>query len=352
VFDRFFYQFSELPKLKGAPEGSGVGLALTKSLIDLHRGSIKLTSALGKGSVFKVTIPIHKDLYKDKEISAPENILPILNDPHLEFIPENSTPKTTALKSSTIKILIVDDNYQIRELLTEVLTEYNILEAEDGQDAVSILSAEHIDIVISDVIMPIMDGLELCRYIKQNFDTCHIPVILLTAKGSIEHRIEGIEEGADSYIPKPFDPRHLRARVFQLIESRNKLRQNIANEGFIPNEFVAEYDTRDSKFIKSLNQYINKNIDVTELNSESMMQELAVSKTQLYRKVKALTDLTPHGYLKKIRIKTAIQLLESTDLSVSEIIDKTGFNNRTYFYRTFKEEFGTSPKEYIKKSNS
>ncbi|MBI9066771.1 MAG: response regulator [Salinivirgaceae bacterium] len=352
VFDRFFYQSSELPKLKGAPEGSGVGLALTKSLIDLHRGTIVLKSSLGKGSIFKLTIPIHKDLFKEDEIIESENLSPISNDPCLEFIPETSSKKILTLPSNSIKILIVDDNCQIRELLKDVLAEYNILEAEDGQDAVSILCAEHIDIVISDVIMPIMDGLELCRYIKQNFDTCHIPVILLTAKGSVEHRIEGIEEGADSYIPKPFDPRHLRARVYQLIESRNKLRQTIANEGFIPTELIADYDTRDSKFIKSLNQFINKNIDVAELNSESMMQELSVSKTQLYRKVKALTDLTPHGYLKRIRIKSALQLLETTDLSVSEIIDKTGFNNRTYFYRTFKEEFGTSPKEYIKKSNS
>jgi signal transduction histidine kinase/DNA-binding response OmpR family regulator/ligand-binding sensor domain-containing protein len=352
VFDRFFYQFSELPKLKGAPEGSGVGLALTKSLIDLHRGTIVLNSSLGKGSVFKVTIPIQKELFTEAETIETENFSPLSTDPYLEFVPEINLNKTLKLPLNNIKILIVDDNYQIRELLKDVLNEYNLIEAEDGQDAVSIISAEHIDMVISDIIMPIMDGLELCRYIKQNFDTCHIPVILLTAKGSIEHRIEGIEEGADSYIPKPFDPRHLKARVFQLIESRNKLRQAIANQESIPTNFIVNYDTRDSKFIKSLNQFINKNIDVAELNSESMMQELSVSKTQLYRKVKALTDLTPHGYLKKIRIKTALNLLETTDLSVSEIIDKTGFNNRTYFYRTFKEEYGTSPKEYIKKPGS
>lgn len=353
IFDRFFYQFSELPKLKGAPEGSGVGLALTKSLIELHRGTISLSSTPGKGSTFKVTLPIQLDCFSDEEVLMSQNVPLLANDLDLEIITEN-IPNINHAKSdpcNDINILIVDDNYQIRELLKDVLCEYNVLEAENGQDAISILYNNPIDMVISDIIMPVMDGLELCSRIKESFDTCHIPVILLTAKGSIEHRIEGIEKGADSYIPKPFDPRHIKARISQLIESRKNLRKALVNEGYISNEFIEKHDTRDTKFIKALNKFINKNIDVAELNSESMMEELAVSKTQLYRKVKALTDLTPHGYLKKIRIKTASQLLISTDLSVSEIIDKTGFNNRTYFYRTFKEEFGTSPKEYLKELN-
>jgi DNA-binding response OmpR family regulator/two-component sensor histidine kinase len=353
IFDRFFYQFSELPKLKGAPEGSGVGLALTKSLIELHRGTISLTSSPGKGSTFKVTIPIQLDCFSEEEIFESQDAPLMANDHDLEII--ENTPKINLLKNdpcNNIHILIVDDNFQIRELLKEVLYQYNLHEAENGQDAISVLHNNPIDMVISDIIMPIMDGLELCSRIKENFDTCHIPVILLTAKGSIEHRIEGIEKGADSYIPKPFDPRHVKARISQLIESRKNLRVALVNEGYISNEFIEKHDTRDTKFIKALNQFINKNIDVADLNSESMMEELAVSKTQLYRKVKALTDLTPHGYLKKIRIKTAAQLLISTDLSVSEIIDKTGFNNRTYFYRTFKEEYRCSPKEYLNNTKS
>jgi DNA-binding response OmpR family regulator/anti-sigma regulatory factor (Ser/Thr protein kinase) len=351
VFDRFFYQFSELPKLKGAPEGSGIGLALTKSLIDLHRGTIDLTSTLGKGSIFKITLPIQLDLFKPEEIIDAKNTSPIPHDLDSEFMPVIPLNKTNPKSTNPVKILIVDDNYQLRELLKDVLADYNIREAENGQDAIAILNTENIDMVISDVIMPIMDGLELCQMIKQNFETCHIPVILLTAKGTIEHRIEGIEKGADSYIPKPFDPRHLKARILQLIESRKKMRKAIINEGFIPCEHIENYDSRDSKFIQSLNKYISENMDVAELDADSMLEVLAVSKTQLYRKIKALTGLTPHGYLKKIRIKTAANLLISTDYSVSEIIDKTGFNNRTYFYRSFKEEFGTTPKDYLKKVN-
>ena len=220
--------------------------------------------------------------------------------------------------------------------------------AKNGFDALEKINSNDVSVVVSDIIMPEMDGLELCHAIKENINTCHIPVILLTAKGELEHRIQGIESGADSYIPKPFDPRHLKVRVRKLIEIRDQIRLAFQSLQTIPVKEVAGLYKRDLKFVANLQKYVEENLDKTELNAEMLAGHLAMSKTQLYRKIKAVTGFTPHGFIRNYRLKKAASLLLESTYTVSEIIYETGFNNRTYFYRCFKELYGASPTDYKK----
>ncbi|TAJ06887.1 hybrid sensor histidine kinase/response regulator [Marinilabiliaceae bacterium JC017] len=358
IFDRFFHQADELPKLKGAPEGSGVGLSLTKSLVDLHRGTIHLESKHGEGSCFTVVIPLAKEKYnvKERRIDMVIDESRIKEKAAEEFMglePVSlETPPTQAApgEKNAHTLLIVDDNAQLRNLVCDLLAhEYTLKQAANGVEALDIINKENISLVISDIIMPEMDGLTLCRNLKENINTCHIPVILLTAKGELEHRIEGIEVGADSYIPKPFDPRHLKVRVRKLIDARLRIQNSLEKAPEKPAENLEGLNSRDVEFLSHLQNFVKDNLDRTDLDAEGLADELAMSKTQLYRKVKAVTGFTPHGFIKHYRLNKAARLLKETSLTVTEVIYETGFNNRTYFYRSFKEAFGTSPGDYAKK---
>ncbi len=352
IFDRFFYMSNEQNAPKNQ-KGSGVGLALTKSLVQLHKGTISVNSQPKKGSTFTVELPIGKDQYpNEKKDSGPalisEGLEQKISD---EFVASEqlftSNESTEDNQGRKANILIADDNPEIRHLVIRLMgKEYNFIEAEDGHKALDLIKKQDVDLVISDIIMPEMDGMNLCKSIKEGFDTCHIPVILLTAKGKLEDRIEGINVGADSFIPKPFDPRHLRARINQLIEVREKIRSQIKDCPEDSGKQLRGLDSKDARFMKKLQDYINKNLSNPELDADMMKDELGLSKTLLYTKIKALTTLTPHGYLKHCRLKKAGQLLLHSDANVSEIIYDIGFNNRTYFYRAFKEMYSCSPKDY------
>jgi len=356
VFDRFFHKADEFPKLKGSTEGAGIGLSLTKSLVEFHHGEIMLDSILGEGSCFTVIIPLNKEQYREQECQ--QTILidedRIKEKAAMEFMGlEQTLSDKTSIESSNKKsehtLLIVDDNPQLLNLLSDILyKDYPIMQASNGLEALNILKEENISVVISDIIMPEMDGLKLCQSIKEDINTCHIPVILLTAKGELEHRIEGIEVGADSYIPKPFDPRHLKVRIHQLIKSRLRIQNELRISPEKSPEILTGLNSRDTQFLSKMQSFVEKNLDQTDLDANQMAKELAMSKTQLYRKVKAVTGFTPHGFIKHYRLKKAGNLLKETSLSVTEVIYETGFNNRTYFYRSFKEVFGTSPGNYSK----
>ena len=206
--------------------------------------------------------------------------------------------------------------------------------------------------LISDVIMPNMSGLELCSSIKSDINTSHIPVILLTAKGELEQRIEGIEAGADSYIPKPFHPRHLMVRIEKLLEAREHFRQKFKDYNPEPqSELLQGLSSKDRKFITNIIDYIENNLEDPLLNADSLSKHQTMSKTQLYRKIKVLTDLTPHGLIKHIRLKKVALILKQGNKTVTEVFYETGFNNRTYFYRSFREAYGLTPREYIKGVN-
>ncbi len=361
IFDRFFQQAESLPYEKGRTESAGVGLSLTKSLIELHKGNIHLESIPGQGSNFMVSIPVKEEYYSETEKSV-EMVIDetkikdraeeeFIGDEEIQFLSEPIHTEKT--KQTLETVLVVDDNTQIRSLIADILhPDYVILTAKNGLEALEIIKKQEVSVIISDVIMPDMDGLELTRNIKENPVTSHLPVILLTAKGELEHRIEGIESGADSYIPKPFDPRHLKVRVRKLIETRNKLQKLIQSKGLTGHVKVPGLSCRDADFMKKIYDLIEKNIDNEELDADTIAAEVFISKTQLYRKVKAITGYTPHGLIKSIRLKKAADILLNGNLTVSEIIYETGFKNRTYFYRSFKEMFGDSPLDYAKKHQS
>lgn len=355
IFDRFFHLSGSLPNQKGNPDSAGVGLSLTKSLVELHKGTILLRSEPGKGSYFTVTIPLNAGSYtpdeKHQEMVIDE--IRIREKADEELIRQDMKPFRPNIPASTLEstlrdtILVVDDNPQLRNLIEDILQEYTVLHAPDGLEALETLKKHDIDLVISDILMPEVDGLELCKEIKNNIHTCHLPVILLTAKGDLEHRIEGIESGADSYIPKPFDPRHLKVRVKKLLENRRNIQNALREHPLNHFHKVKGLNNRDIQFLQQLRNFVEEHLDKADLDAGQIANHMAMSKTQLYRKVKAVTGFTPHGYLIHYRLNKATKLLLESSLTVSEIIFETGFNNRTYFYRCFKEKFGCSPGNYI-----
>jgi YesN/AraC family two-component response regulator len=205
---------------------------------------------------------------------------------------------------------------------------------------------ENPDLIVSDVMMPVMDGIELCGKLRENFDMSHLPIILLTAKAEIEDRISGLKAGADSYIPKPFHPEHLKIRIEKLLQFRNTVKRNFGNVEGISTQIK---EIPDPFFQKMLN-YIDENIDDETLSSETLCDKLAISKSSLYNKTKSVLGITPHQVINQRRLSKAAILLESTTLTVSEIIDQTGFASRTHFYELFSKVYGCSPSEYRNKS--
>ena len=244
-------------------------------------------------------------------------------------------------------ILIVEDESEIRYLLKDILKDnYTIYESEGGKQALELILKVIPDLIISDVMMPDMNGLELCSRVKNAPATCHIPFIILSARGNIEHRTEGYEVGADAYIAKPFHTAHLQVRIRKLLEYRKQLKDFFKND--IAADSIVESDLADSdkQFLSKLLTVIEKNLDEPILNAATLENDLAMSKMQLYRKLKTMTNLTPGEFIKHIRLKQAANLLGSTNLTVSEIFYRTGFNNQSYFFREFKKRYQCAPNEY------
>jgi YesN/AraC family two-component response regulator len=244
-------------------------------------------------------------------------------------------------------ILIVEDESAIRYLLKDILKEqYIIYEAENGKQALELILKIIPDLIISDVMMPGMNGLELCERIKNAPATCHVPFIILSAKGSIEHRTEGYEVGADAYISKPFHTAHLQVRIRKLLEYRERLQDFLNNDSATGSITESDLADRDKQFLNKLLSVIEKNLNESDLNAATLENELAMSKMQLYRRLKTLTSLTPGEFIKHVRLKQVANLLASTRLTVSEIFYRTGFNNQSYFFREFKKRYQCAPAEY------
>jgi YesN/AraC family two-component response regulator len=246
-------------------------------------------------------------------------------------------------------LLLVDDDPEILDLLNDLLAPlYNLCFAANGQEALALIEKHPVDLIISDVMMPVMDGVELCRSIRSNFDTSHLPLILLTAKEEIEDRIAGLQAGADSYISKPFHPDHLKVRIDRLLAIRQNIRDHFTNH---EERLPLEKEIPDP-FLQKLMAYIDENIADNYLSTEKVCHELGISKSSLHNKTRSVLGTTPHGLINQKRIKEASHLLNTTNLSVSEIINATGFTSRTYFYEQFHKAFGCSPSEYRQKRNA
>ncbi len=351
---------------------SGLGLAVTKGLVDLLKGTISYESELNAGTTFtcrfpdlgsdseqkshtpetgynyETKAPEEAEFYRINEPGTPEDsdINGFLNGAsgYPETIVSNGNGK---LNSSQAKVLIVDDDTEIIEMLSNMLCDqYHTFTAQNGIQALSIINKHTIDLVVSDIMMPEMDGIELCRAIRDNFDTSHMPVILLTAKSEIEDRIAGLQAGADSYIPKPFHPDHLKVRIEKLLLKRQTLREKFTSR----DDTTTLINEISDPFFTRLLAYIDENIDDDTLLSDKLCESLAISKSSLYNKTKQVLGTTPHGLINQRRLRKASLLLGTTTFTVSEIIDQTGFNSRAHFYELFNRAYGCSPSEYRQKS--
>lgn len=361
IFDRFYHHGSSSHDTPLTQESGGVGLSLTKGLVELHHGSIRVKNLASGGSEFCVSMPLLQQGYEEKDgenIPYPSRekiaLKVEVEFQNLKMIDINGDDDGQVSDSRQYSVLVVDDNYEVCSLVESILIDtYFVFKAYDGNSALDILNKKAIDLVISDVIMKGMDGIELTRRIKNDLNTSHIPLIMLTAKAEIEDRIVGLEVGADSYIPKPFHPRHLMIRVEKLISRRERFRDTFSEleENSSYSELLKGLTPYDQKIIKSLLEYIDENLQLPELNASSLAHHVAMSKTQLYRKIKALTGLTPHGLINNLRLKKAAIALKSSQKTVSEVYYETGFNSRSYFYQSFKATYGVPPGDYKERAS-
>ena len=354
IFERFF-------QAKGAASGTGIGLALVKSFVELHHGEARVESELGKGSDFIVVIPrkqegdsqvIHNDvdIVDNSANASASDGKNVVDESVLQYIDDGdrSRGKVQQLVSENTNrptVLVIDDNTDIRQYERTLLQdEYIVLEAADGKEGLAVALKEVPDLVICDVMMPVMDGLEFTKQLKTNTATSHIPVIMLTAKNLEEHRAEGYEHGADSYITKPFHSKVLLARIENLLRQRQLLKNLYQGTKEAEKEISeAHLEDRDKQFLKQLQAIIQKNLSDSEFGVEDMGQQIGLSRVQLYRKVKAMTGSSVVDLLRKARLAKARRLLETRSMSVSEVAYEVGFSAPSYFTKCFKEEYGMLP---------
>jgi DNA-binding response OmpR family regulator len=244
-------------------------------------------------------------------------------------------------------ILLADDNEEILEFLEHELNEkYTVIKALNGQEALELLKENAVQLLISDVVMPVMDGFELCKIIKTNFEHSHIPVILLTAKNTLQAKIEGLELGADAYIEKPFSPEYLQVQISNLLTNRNKIKEYFASSPLVHIKSIA-YSRADELFLEKVNDCIVKHIEDTAFDVEQLAKHLNMSKPTLYRKLKSLSDLSPNEIINITRLKKAAELLAAGQYKVYEVADMVGFGSQTNFGRSFHKQFGMTPTEYV-----
>lgn len=339
IFDRFY-------QAKNAGRGTGIGLAIVKAFTELHHGEVSATSIEGKGSTFTIYIPVRQ---KGEVTNQPtEKIEQLVEPSSAEEVPNQARHIDELIQpyqTDKPEVLIIDDNIDIRTYLRSVLSEkYNVSEAADGKAGLELARKIVPDIVLSDIMMPVMDGLAFCQQLKTDKAISHIPVILLTARSLDEQRAEGYEHGADAYLSKPFSLRLLFSRIDNLIQSRKKLSKLFSNSDE-NDAFEKLSNETDKTFAAQLRKIIQDNLSDNEFNVERIGDEIGLSRVQLYRKVKALTGYSPVEMLRKARLTRARHLLRTTEKTVSEVAYAVGFSTPSYFSKCYKDEFGESPKK-------
>jgi DNA-binding response OmpR family regulator len=339
IFTRFFQVGEEKTQT-----GTGIGLALTRELVKLHKGHLFVTSKTGKGSKFTVQLP-YDEVEKDAaaEISAAETTV----------APENTLAAKDLAAEPIIEgqriMLIVDDNADVRYFIkSHFAGSFKILEAANGVEGWDVALKTIPDIIISDIMMPDMDGFEFCRKIRKDERTSHIAVLLVTALGSREHELEGLSHGADDYITKPFDLMILQTKVENILSVRQSLKQKYTSEILLQPRNVI-LSSPDERFLQKAITVIEDNIDDPDLDIEKFAAEIGVSRMQLYRKLNALTEMTVKEFVRSIRLKRAAQLLVQKKLNISEVAYAVGFRDLSHFRKCFRQEFGMNASEYVEK---
>lgn len=337
VFDRFY-------KIDMHHAGSGIGLALVKAFVEMHGGTIAVESDEKLGTIFTVELPVQSC---ETVATEPDDILVSPDSRTTDILLTEEEELVKGYDSSKPSVLVIDDNEDIRSYVHTLLhTDYTVIEAADGSEGIRKAMKYVPDLIISDVMMPGIDGIECCRRLKSELQTCHIPVILLTACSLDEQRIQGYDGGADSYISKPFSSQLLMARVRNLIDSHRRLKQFFGDGQTLAKEDVCDMD---KDFVERFKSLIEEKMGDSGLNVEDLGKEMGLSRVQLYRKIKSLTNYSPNELLRIARLKKAASLLASSDMTVAEIGYEVGFSSPSYFTKCYKEQFGESPTDFLKR---
>jgi len=349
IFDRFYQVDGSHTR---ESEGTGIGLSLTKELVELHKGKIEVESEYGKGTTLKILLPLGKDHLKAEEIierEIKEDVEATIEETQLVLDEENRKENSdldVMLDTDKPLLLIVEDNPDVRKyIISHLEDDYRIQDAVDGEDGLQEAFKHIPDLIISDIMMPKMDGFELCEKIKTDERTSHIPIILLTAKATDKDKIVGYETGADDYIMKPFDSNVLKVRIKNLIEQRKKLRDQFRKKGLIELE-NKEMTSIDKRFLQKVLEVLNKHLSDTSFGVGILADEISMGRRSLERKLAALTGESPTDVIKRVRLTRASKLLKKKSGNISEIALEVGFSNPAYFSKCFREQFGLTPSEY------
>ena len=350
IFERFY-------QIENGHEGSGIGLSLVQRLVELHHGQITLVSEVGEGSTFSIYIPQDKSVYSADELLGSSGELEeqrvYSTNAHdmyvddVEFVEVETNEKEESSKHGTI--LIAEDNEELRQYLSNGLSaQFNLIKAENGQQALDLLKDNDVDLILSDVMMPVMDGIKLCKSVKQNLRTCHIPVYLLSAKVDVKYQLKGLQVGADDYIPKPFSMEVLIAKILNMLRTRYRIFEHFSNAAEIEPDKITS-NAMDEEMLKKAIAIVEKNISNVEFSTEQFASEMNMSRSNLHLKLKAITGKSAIDFIHKIRFNRACQLLKEGKYTVSEISFMVGYNTPSYFAARFKKYMGCLPTEYGKK---
>jgi DNA-binding response OmpR family regulator len=354
--DLIFKRYHQVEKNKMFYKGgSGIGLAHAKELINIHKGEISVKSNEHEGSEFIITLPRNINSSKSENVvlqteDVKEVILKPSSEQKIIFSGKKTKEPDESINSiNKHSVLVIEDDLDMHNYIVGCLQpHYNVYEAFNGTEGLKQCLKIYPDIIISDIMMDNMDGIELCNKIKTELKVCHIPVILLTALAAIENKIIGFETGADDYITKPFDSKLLLARVENIIQSRMRLREVFSKTINIEPSKIT-INSLDEEFLNKALKVVEKNISDCSFDVDTLCTQMHVSRSVFYRKIKALTNLASNDFIKSIRLKRSAQLLKDSDLSVSHIANEVGFIDQKYFSKSFRKYFGVSPTEFVKK---
>lgn len=349
--DKIFTPFYQIPETSGINlSGTGIGLSLVYTIVQLHRGVIYVDNTETKGACFVVILPVSRSAFSEEQIESREidKIAEITNTEDISV----SLPVTENKDQPKYKILLVEDDKDVRDYLKKSLeAEYIVIEAADGVRAYEKVVQDFPDLVLSDIMMPKRDGLELCTMIKNDIRIGHIPVILMTARSMVVHIKEGFQAGADDYIVKPFNMDVLQTRIRSLLASREQLKK-LYGKRFSPDVMGIEVKSADERFSQKLFDVIEKNISNEKLDVELLCTEIGISRANLYRKLKSITELSPMELIRNKRLEMAAKLLKESEMNVSEIASHLGFNSHSYFSNSFKAFYGCTPTEFVQMKNN
>ena len=325
--------------------GTGIGLNLTKELVDLHHGHIEVESEVGKGTTVTIMLHTGKEHFGNEVDFIDEDPMPVMVPTEATF--EDKIERLVQEQDNRRTVLVVDDSQDMRQFLTGIFSrDYNVLSAADGEEAEELIRTKQIDLVVTDLMMPKVDGLELTQFIKKNADTDYIPVILLTAKTAIESRLQALQYGADDYVTKPFEPEYIRARVHNILTQRTQLeqsyRQRLMRLETQPSDEAMAGDT----FLAKLLDIMDKEMDNNTLTVDELVEEMNMGRTVFFNKLKSMTGLSPVEFIREMRIKRAAQLLEDRKYNITEVTYMVGMNDSRYFAKCFKNTYGVTPSEY------